>query len=52
MILKIIPQLPTNNDKIRYLRYVENVVRDFTNSWRRHKIAPALAPCFLIILLK
>ena len=38
------PQLATNNDKIRYLRYLENLVRDFTNSWRSHKLSPALAP--------
>jgi hypothetical protein len=40
-------QLATNNDKIRYLRFVENVVRDFTNSWRAHKISPALAPLLI-----
>ncbi len=37
-------QLPTNNDKIRYLRYIENLLRDFTNNWKTHKISPALAP--------
>ncbi|MEP6846792.1 MAG: hypothetical protein ABI861_12345, partial [Panacibacter sp.] len=36
--------LPTNNDKIRYLRYLENLVRDFTNDWRAHKFVPSLAP--------
>ena len=36
--------LATNNDKIRYLRFVEYLVRDFTNNWRSHKIAPTLAP--------
>ncbi len=36
--------LATNNDKIRYLRYVEDLVRDFTDAWRTHKISPALAP--------
>lgn len=36
--------LATNNDKIRYLRFVEYLVRDFTNNWRSHKISPALAP--------
>ena len=36
--------LTTNNDKIRYLRFVENLVRDFTNNWRSHKFSPALAP--------
>src|SRR5258705_5277609 len=26
--------LATNNDKIRYLRFVEYLVRDFPNNWR------------------
>jgi len=42
--IEINTQLATNNDKIRYLRYVEYLVRDFTNNWRSHKLAPALAP--------
>ncbi len=37
-------QLATNNDKIRYLRYVEYLLKGFTNDWRAHKISPALAP--------
>ncbi len=37
-------QLATNNDKVRYLRFVEYLIRDFTNDWRSHKISPALAP--------
>ena len=45
--IEINTQLATNNDKIRYLRYVESLVRDFTDSWRSHKIAPALAPLLL-----
>ena len=36
--------LPTNNDKIRYLRLVENLVRSFNTNWKSHKLAPALAP--------
>jgi len=36
--------LATNNDKIRYLRFVEFLVRDFTNNWRARKISPNLAP--------
>lgn len=42
--IEINRQLVTNNDKIRYLRYVENLVRDFTNNWREHTLVPALAP--------
>ena len=36
--------LPTNNDKIRYLRLVENLVKSFNSNWKSHKLAPALAP--------
>jgi hypothetical protein len=36
--------LPTNNDKIRYLRFVENLVKNFNINWKSHKLAPALAP--------
>jgi len=36
--------LATNNDKIRYLRFVESLLREFTNNWRLRKISPALAP--------
>ncbi len=37
-------RLATNNDKIRYLRYVEYLLKGFTNDWRTHKISPSLAP--------
>lgn len=36
--------LSTNNDKVRYLRYVEYMVRDFVNDWKAHSIAPSMAP--------
>ena len=36
--------LPTNNDKIRYLRFLESLVRNFNNSWKSHKLSPSLAP--------
>lgn len=36
--------LPTNNDKVRYLRFVESLVRNFNNSWKSHRISPTLAP--------
>jgi hypothetical protein len=42
--IEINTTLATNNDKIRYLRYVEDLVRDFVNNWRSHKLAPDLAP--------
>lgn len=36
--------LPTNNDKVRYLRYVEYLLKAFTDGWKAHKISPSLAP--------
>jgi hypothetical protein len=42
--IEINPNLPTNNDKVRYLRYLEYVVRDFIDSWRAHSFTPSLAP--------
>lgn len=36
--------LSTNNDKIRYLRFIESLVRGFNNNYKSHKISPALAP--------
>ncbi len=42
--IEINTQLATNNDKIRYLRFVESLVREFTNAWRFHKLDPSLAP--------
>jgi hypothetical protein len=42
--IEIDTSLATNNDKIRYLRYVEDLVRDFVNNWRSHRLAPDLAP--------
>ena len=39
--------LPTNNDKVRYLRYVEYLVKDFTDNWRNHSFTPSLAPLLL-----
>ncbi len=36
--------LPTNNDKVRYLRYLEYLLQKFINSWKEHSINPSLAP--------
>lgn len=36
--------IPTNNDKVRYLRYLEYVVRDFVVAWKEHDIKPSMAP--------
>lgn len=38
------PKLPTNNDKVRYLRYLEFLVKDFVISWKDHSLPPAMAP--------
>ncbi len=36
--------LATNNEKIRYLRFVETLVKSFTNNWKAHRLSPTLAP--------
>jgi hypothetical protein len=36
--------IPTNNDKVRYLRLVENMVRTFRNSWKLREIKPVEFP--------
>ncbi|MEO6454902.1 MAG: hypothetical protein ABIN97_12550 [Ginsengibacter sp.] len=36
--------LGTNNDKIRYLRFIENLVNRFNVNWRAHKFTASLAP--------
>ncbi len=33
-----------NNDKVRYLRYIEDLLKDFIFSWKKHTINPSLAP--------
>ncbi len=38
------PALPTNNEKIRYLRFLESLVSKFNINSRSHKFSPALAP--------
>ncbi|MEO5651101.1 MAG: hypothetical protein ABIR03_14420 [Ginsengibacter sp.] len=42
--IEINKDLPTNNDKVRYLRYVESLVRSFNVEWKSHEISPSLAP--------
>ena len=36
--------LSTNNDKIRYLRFIESLVNRFNSNWRSHKFSPSFAP--------
>lgn len=33
--------IPTNNDKVRYLRYLEYLLRDFTLAWQNKLLEPA-----------
>ncbi len=40
------PVLATNNEKIRYLRLIENMVRSFRASWRNKEIKPVEFPAF------
>jgi hypothetical protein len=42
--IEINKELPTNNDKVRYLRYVESLVRNFITNWKAHEILPSMAP--------
>ncbi len=42
--IEINNSLPTNNDKVRYLRYVEDLLKNFILAWKTHKINPSLAP--------
>lgn len=39
--------LPTNNDKVRYLRYIEDLIRTFRNGWNSKEIKPVLFPTLL-----
>jgi hypothetical protein len=36
--------LATNNEKIRYLRFIENLIKNFNSNWKSRKLAPSLAP--------
>lgn len=36
--------LKTNNDKVRYLSYIEALIRHFRNAWRSKEIAPVQLP--------
>src|SRR5882724_11708311 len=37
-------KLASNNEKVRYLVYVENLVRTFRINWKSNKIKPVFAP--------
>jgi hypothetical protein len=38
------PKIPSNNDKIRQLNFVEEIVRSFRLGWKSKRLNPALAP--------
>jgi len=42
--IEINNDIPSNNDKVRYLRYLEDLLKDFINNWKSHKLNPTLAP--------
>jgi hypothetical protein len=37
-------KLATNNDKVRYLTYIELMVKGYRTSWKHKQLAPAYAP--------
>ena len=45
--IEINPNIPTNNDKVRYLRYVERMLRSYLKLWKEHEISPTIAPRLL-----
>lgn len=42
--IEINNDIPTNNDKVRYLRYLDDLLKEFINNWKTHKLNPSLAP--------
>jgi len=36
-----------NNDKVRYLRYIEYLLKDYLAAWKDHSISPAIAPALV-----
>lgn len=39
--------LVSNNDKVRYLSYIEDMLRNFRLDWKEHKINPLLFPVLI-----
>jgi len=40
-------KIPTNNQKIRYLNYIESVVRAYKNGWKSKELNPVYAPLLI-----
>lgn len=45
--IEVNDKIPTNNDKVRYLRYLESLVKDYTKNWKLHNIKPSIAPALV-----
>ncbi len=39
--------ITTDNEKKRYLRFIEDMLRSFNNGWRSHRLSPTLAPALV-----
>ena len=39
--------IPSNNEKIRQLNYVEEIIRSFRTNWKAKKLNPAYAPLLI-----
>ena len=45
--IEINQDIESNNDKVRYLRYLEQMLRTFVNQWKAHELHPSIAPALL-----
>ncbi|MEO6681883.1 MAG: hypothetical protein ABIN48_03570 [Ginsengibacter sp.] len=45
--IEINKTISTNNDKVRYLRYLEQMMVTFVKQWKSHEILPSIAPALL-----
>lgn len=41
------PKVVTNNDKVRYLTYIELMIKGFRTAWRQKQLTPAYAPMLI-----
>lgn len=42
--IELNPDIKSNNEKIRFLNYVENMLKDFRLGWRKHELNPVNFP--------
>ncbi len=45
--IEINTKIATNNDKVRYLRHLEQMLTTYVNLWKSHDIHPSIAPALL-----